>query len=104
MACNRCKQKTCCCTLIFKNTTTQAINREAVFQSLVAGDNITLTYNTNNGTTLITAIINTIVQSTVNPTLSDIPINTTRQWKNTTSGELRQWSNDNGVLKSILLT
>lgn len=41
---------------------------------------------------------------TTNPTVSQIP---NKQWvvfKNTTNGEVRLWTNDNGVLKSTLLT
>jgi len=53
--CRTCNRRSCNCTIIYKNTTTQAINREAVFASLAAGEGITLDYNVNNGQTIITS-------------------------------------------------
>lgn len=45
-----------------------------------------------------------VFQSTANPTTTDITSGTWLVWKNTTSGEVRVWSNDGGVLKSVLLS
>lgn len=39
-----------------------------------------------------------------NPTTDDIPSGTAALWKNATSGEVRLWYNDGGVLKSVLLS
>lgn len=42
--------------------------------------------------------------STVTPTVSDIADGDSQIWKNTTSGQLRLYVNDGGVLKSTLLS
>lgn len=42
-------------------------------------------------------------QST-NPGTTGVPSGTWSLWKNTTTGELRLWANDGGVMKSVLLS
>lgn len=42
--------------------------------------------------------------SAVNPTATNIDPSSYLVWKNTASGEVRLWVNDNGTLKSVLLT
>lgn len=42
-------------------------------------------------------------QST-NPGTAGVPNGTWSVWKNTTSGEVRLWANDGGVMKSVLLS
>jgi len=37
--------------------------------------------------------------SASDPTTSDIPSGSSRMWKNTTTGEIRTWANDGGVMK-----
>lgn len=46
----------------------------------------------------------TIKTSAVAPTVADIADTDCQVWKNTTSGQLRLYANDGGVLKSIQLT
>ena len=58
---------------------------------------------------LTTAQVNTIgtlttTTSTVDPTTTDIAVDTAKLWKNTTSGQVRLWTNDGGVMKSVQLT
>lgn len=45
-----------------------------------------------------------VFQSTINPTTADIPSGTWLVWKNTSLGEVRIWTHDGGVLKSVLLS
>lgn len=45
-----------------------------------------------------------VFQSTINPTAADIPSGTWIVWKNTSLGQVRIWTNDGGVLKSVTLT
>lgn len=45
-----------------------------------------------------------ITESSVNPTVTDIPAGETAMWKNITTNTLRLWTNDNGVLKGVTLT
>lgn len=42
--------------------------------------------------------------STVDPGTAGVPSGTWAMWKNTTSGVVKIWVNDNGVLKSVTLT
>ena len=44
-----------------------------------------------------------VTSLSVNPTVDQVPDGTYSVWKNTTSGEVRIWSNDGGLLKSVLL-
>lgn len=37
------------------------------------------------------------------PGTAGVPNGTWSVWKNTTSGQVRVWANDNGVMKSVLL-
>lgn len=39
-----------------------------------------------------------------NPGTAGVPNGTWAVWKNTTSGEVRLWANDGGVMKSVLLS
>lgn len=39
-----------------------------------------------------------------NPTTADVPTGSWIVYKNTTSGEVRVWTNDGGVMKSVLLS
>jgi hypothetical protein len=41
--------------------------------------------------------------STIDPVLADISAGTAKLWKNTTSGQVRLWTNDGGTLKSVQL-
>lgn len=46
-----------------------------------------------------------LYQGAVDPTLAEVPNNQWVVYKNTTSGEVRLWVNDNGTLKkSVALT
>lgn len=38
------------------------------------------------------------------PGVTGVPSGTWSIWKNTTSGQVKVWANDNGTLKSVLLT
>lgn len=40
----------------------------------------------------------------VDPGTAGVPVGTWSVWKNTTSGQVRVWANDNGVMKSVLLS
>jgi len=40
----------------------------------------------------------------VDPGTGGVPSGTWSVWKNTTSGQVRVWANDGGVMKSVLLT
>lgn len=46
----------------------------------------------------------TMVTSTTAPTTTDIPVNESRVWRNTTAGTVRLYVNDSGVLKSVLMS
>lgn len=45
-----------------------------------------------------------VFSGVANPTTADIARGTWVVYKNTTSGEVRVWTNDNGVMKSVLLS
>ncbi len=45
-----------------------------------------------------------VTSAAANPTTSNIAPGYARIWKNTTSSEVRLWVNDNGTLKSVILT
>lgn len=55
---------------------------------------------------LVRRYINTpiVFQSNINPTVSDVSSGSWLVWKNTSLGETRIWTNDGGVLRSVLLT
>lgn len=40
---------------------------------------------------------------TTDPGVAGVPSGTWSVWKNTTSGQVRVWANDNGVMKSVQL-
>jgi hypothetical protein len=46
----------------------------------------------------------TMQSSTIDPTTANIADTDCQLWKNTTSGQVRLWANDGGVLKSVQLT
>ncbi len=48
--------------------------------------------------------LRTVFQSAVDPTTTDLKENTWAVYKNTSSGDVKLWANDAGVLKSITLT
>jgi hypothetical protein len=48
--------------------------------------------------------LTTFVSLSANPTASNIAAGTWAVYKNTTSGEVRLWANDGGVLRSVLLS
>jgi hypothetical protein len=46
----------------------------------------------------------TMQSSAIDPTSANIADTDCQLWKNTTSGQVRLWANDGGVLKSVQLT
>lgn len=48
--------------------------------------------------------ITTFHSSLIDPTTTDIPVNSFRLWKNTTSGDVKFWVNDGGTLRSVALS
>lgn len=42
--------------------------------------------------------------STADPGVAGVPSGSWAVWKNTTSGLVKLWANDNGVMKSVTLT
>ena len=48
--------------------------------------------------------ITTYHTSTIDPTTTDIPDGSFRLWKNTTTGAVKFWVNDGGILKSVTLS
>jgi hypothetical protein len=57
-------------------------------------------------TTAQVASIGSLITTTTaaDPTTADIAASTAKLWKNTTSGQVRLWTNDGGVMKSVQLT
>lgn len=46
----------------------------------------------------------TMVTSATAPTTTDIPVNESRVWRNTTAGTVRLYTNSNGTLVSVLMS
>lgn len=42
--------------------------------------------------------------SSIDPTVTDVPPNSYRMWKNTTTGAVKFFVNDGGTLKSVTLS
>ena len=91
------------------NLTDLAVREHNSLQALqggTAGDYYHIT-NAERGRILSTTQFNratTVISAAANPTTTDIAASQWAIYKNTTSGDVRLWTNDGGTMKSVLLT